>query len=221
MTSIIAELSNNFGGDLAKAKEMIWAASKSKCDAVKFQLYSKEDLGNEFTQANFCVPQDWLGPLFATARSAGIPLFASIFGLWAVKALHPFSPHAYKIASPESTRLSDRTYSDLAHAIHNEYAKLYASTGLADMYWVSSTLEPDLLFYCKHGYPAKIGRPELGVMHGLKCGFSDHSVGIVTTLAMIKAGASDVEKHFKLDEDCVDAEFSIGPDEMKDLCRYA
>jgi sialic acid synthase SpsE len=221
MTFIIAELSNNFSGDLRKAQEMIRAAEKCGCDAVKFQLYSKEDLGDEFSNANFCVPPDWLTILFDTAARAGIPLFASVFGLWAVKALRSFAPFAYKVASPESTRLKDQTYVDIAHAIHNEYAKLFASSGLADMYWVTHTLEPDLLFYCKHGYPSKIGAPERKLINQMRCGFSDHSVGINATLAMIAAGATHIEKHFMLDDDCVDAAFSIGPDEMKELCDYA
>lgn len=222
MTFIIAELSNNFGGDLAKAKEMIWAAAKCECWAVKFQLYSREDLGNEYApEANFCVPQDWLSPLYDTARRAGIPLFASVFGAWAISALRPFNPIAYKIASPESTRLSDETYLDIADAVHHEHAKLFCSSGLKDHHWVLSELRPDVWFYCKHGYPAKIGTPEIDVIAAYGCAFSDHSTGIVSTLAMVHVGATHVEKHFKIDDDCVDAAFSIGPAEMERLCRYA
>lgn len=221
MTFIIAELSNNFGGDLKKAQDMIRAAAKCGCDAAKFQLYSKEDLGDEYCDANFCVPQYWLQPLFSTAANAGIPLFASVFGVWAIAALRPFAPFAYKIASPESTRLPTKTYIEIAHAVHCEYAKLFCSTGLADMHWVSSELSPQLLFYCKQGYPAKIGAPERRLIHDMRCGFSDHSVGINSTLAMMKAGATHIEKHFKIDDDCVDAKFSIGPAEMKELCDYA
>lgn len=222
MTFIISELSGNHGGDLNKAREMIWWSAKCGCDAVKFQLYRMEDFpGMQFDpKVNFPIPIDWLDSLFDTSRRAGIPLFASVFAPWAVAALSDFAPFAYKIASPESTRLDNEVYTDIAEMIHNEFAKLFVSSGTSDMAFME-VLRPDRFFYCKAGYPATIDDKDLLLISQMRDGFSDHTVGINSTLAMIKAGASYIEKHFKMDDECVDAEFSISPAQMTLLCKLA
>ena len=221
MTFIIAELSNNFGGDLRKAQDMIRAAAKCKCDAVKFQLYRPDDLPDYDPKVNFAIPEDWIPQLFAVAYEAEIPLFASVFESWAVDALRPYQPIAYKIASPESTLLNRRVYESIARAVHAEHiSKLFVSTGKSQMEWAHS-LTPDLIFYCKKGYPAVLEESDLDAMELIRQGFSDHTVGIIGTLAMVQAGATYIEKHFKLDDNCVDAAFSLNPRQMQSLCRKA
>jgi len=221
MTFIIAEISGNHGGDLHKAQELIWWAAKSGCDAVKFQFYKPEDLGGEYDpQSNFPVPEDWLDDLFSTAYRAGVPLFASVFAPWAIEVLRDFSPFAYKLASPESTRLQPHIYRALALAVTHEFAKLFVSTGLDDLEMMRG-LHPDILFYCKAGYPAVIDERDIQLMDMMRGGFSDHTAGIISTLAMIHAGATHIEKHFKVDECCIDSEFSLNPAQMKLLCEKA
>jgi sialic acid synthase SpsE len=223
MTMIIAEISGNHGGDLGKACKLIAAAARCGCDAVKFQLYLPEDLddpANKDGYEKYHVPETWLESMFNEARLADIKLFASVFAPWAVEALEPFAPFAYKIASPESTRLPDRTYHELAAAVRRTSAELFVSSGLADlgrMVWFN----PDVLFYCKWGYPAELYNGDLQIMRRLRGGFSDHSAGVEWPLAMIAAGATHIEKHFKLDGDCVDAAFSLDPEQMKLLCDLA
>lgn len=224
MTFIIAEISSNHDGDLARASELIRQAEKCGCDAVKFQLYTADDLGEQFDPVrNICVPVEWLPNLFETAYRAGIPLFASVFHPTAIGVLHSFTPFAYKIASPESTLLAPETYTQIAEAVHNEYAKLFVSAGAKQLDWASS-LRPDLVFYCKQATsigPATLDYQDLRWMETIRQGFSDHTAGIIQTLAMIKAGASHIEKHFMLELGCVDDAFSIDPDRMKTLCRLA
>lgn len=221
MTFIIAEISGNHGGDLKIAQELIRMAEQCGCDAVKFQLYTAEDLAEQFNpDSNFCVPIDWVPKLFEAAYKAGIPLFASVFHPTAIGVLHSFTPFAYKIASPESTQLKPEIYHQIAAAVNNEYAKLFVSAGARQLDWAAS-LRPDLVFYCKHGYPAHIDYQDLRWIETIRQGFSDHTAGIIQTLAMIKAGATHIEKHFMLQPGCVDDAFSIDPDRMKTLCRLA
>jgi sialic acid synthase SpsE len=220
MTKIIAEISGNHGGDLSKACDLIIAAARCGCDAVKFQLYVPEDLNdpaNNDDYEKYHVPEAWLENMFQEAGLAGVPLFASVFAPWAVEALEPFAPFAYKIASPESTRLPEQTYRELAAAIRRTSAKLFVSTGFAALA-VMAARDPDVLFYCVAGYPAIIEERHLQLMRRLRGGFSDHSAGVEWPLAMIAAGATHIEKHFKLDDDCVDAAFSLDPEQMKLLC---
>jgi pseudaminic acid synthase len=223
MTMIIAEISGNHGGDLNKAFDLIRAAARCGCDAVKFQLYKPQDLNdpaNNEDYEKYHVPEAWLENMFYEAELAGVPLFASVFAPWAVEALEAFGAFAYKIASPESTRLPEQTYRELAAAIRRTDAELFVSTGFPDLGTMAS-LNPDVLFYCQSGYPAKITDAHLQLMRRLRGGFSDHSAGVEWPLAMIAAGATHIEKHFKLDNDCVDWRFSLDPEQMKLLCDLA
>ena len=224
MTKIIAEISGNHGSDLNRACKLIAAAARCGCDAVKFQLYKPEDLNdpaNNKDYEKFHVPVVWLADMFEEAKLHGIELFASVFATWAVDALSLYGPLAYKIASPESTRLSVRTYRELAAAIRGTDAALFVSSGLGDLRMMAS-LGPDVLFYCVQGYPATLLNTDLHVMKALRGGFSDHSSGVEWPLAMIAAGATHIEKHFKLDGGpCVDAAFSLNSEQMKLLCDLA
>src|SRR5689334_14925524 len=144
MTFIIAELSGNHGGDLAKCKELIRAAQKSGCDAAKIQCYRPEDLDaeNVALYTKLQIPQDWYPELFDLADLVGIPLFASVFAPWAISFLEQYKPPYYKIASPESTRLTRDTYLDLALYIHQTGKPLWASAGTRDMDFIWQ-LKPD------------------------------------------------------------------------------
>lgn len=222
---IFAEISGNHGGDLSKAQELIAAAAWAGCDAVKFQLYKPEDMHdpeNNHIYEQYQVPTDWLPELFASAGET--KLFASVFAPWAVEALEPFNPWAYKLASPESTRLP--AYSDLIDAIKATGKRLIASSGRNDMSMVHS-FSPDVLLYCVAGYPATVTDDDIeyfrtnALVQQQHRGFSDHSSDIKTPLAMIAAGAGYIEKHFKIDENCIDAAFSLNPQQMKLLCGIA
>ena len=48
-------------------------------------------------------------------------------------------------------------------------------------------------------------------------GYSDHTNGIASPLYSIAVGSRIIEKHFKIDEDCVDASVSIGMDVSKKM----
>ena len=74
-----------------------------------------------------------------------------------------------------------------------------------------------------NNYPAQPEDLNLGTMHQMKkkfkceIGFSDHTLGIGSSLAAISLGASVIEKHFTLDKKIktVDSFFSLEPKEMK------
>ena len=83
-------------------------------------------------------------------------------------------------------------------------------------------LDPEHLMYCVAGYPSTITGDDFDYFSHSGCdGFSDHTVDIHASLAMIQAGATIIEKHFKLDNNCVDTAFSLDPTQMEWLCRIA
>jgi pseudaminic acid synthase len=217
---IVAEISGNHGGSLARAVTMITAAAQIGCDAVKIQLYEPDDLcdpeNNEIYEK--CkTPREWLPRMFEAAERWDCKLFSSVFAPWAVEELKKYDCPAYKLASPESTRLP--AYGDLVSAIKQTGKTFIASTGRADWQFVKS-FEPDYLLYCLAGYPAKAERTDLFMMDFCD-GFSDHTVGVIDPTAMMFFGARIIEKHFKLDDNCIDAAFSLNPKQMRLLCEIA
>lgn len=222
MTFIIAEMSANHGGSLAKAQEMVAAARWAGCDAVKFQLYGRECLPDYDDKANISI-SPWFDEIVRYCnddyKPRRIKFIVSVFSWWGLTEALKHSLYAYKLASPQSTRLPRDTYRHLAQRIKEYHRTLYISTGLAD-YGLMAALTPDVLFYCPSGHPAILGDHDLWwFAHGMA--FSDHTVGIQAPLAAIQAGATHIEKHFKLDDNCVDAAFSLNPDQMKMLCDLA
>ncbi len=222
MTIIIAEIGCNHGGDIEKAVELIAAAKSCGCDMVKFQAYKPDDMPDQENielYEKYYVPISWYRTLFDEAQRLGIPLFASVFAPWAVNELEQYNPVAYKIASPESTRLSDRRYYYLVRAIRTTGKTFIASSGIKDSELVNS-FSPNVFLHCVAGYPATITDLDLELAASVD-GLSDHSQGISKALAMIALGAEYIEKHFKLDDDCIDSAFSINPVQMRFLCKYA
>jgi N-acetylneuraminate synthase len=221
---VIGELSGNHSGELNKMLNLIINAALAGCDAIKFQLYKPDDMGdptNDHLYEECRVPVKWLPQMFSVAEDHGTPLFASVFAPWAIEELENHDCPAYKLASPESTRLPRGTYEQLINRIKQTGKPSIASTGGGDRVSIRS-LKPDYLLYCVSGYPATVTDEDIAFMRGFNFdGFSDHSGDIKTPLAMIAAGARIIEKHFKLDNNCVDAAFSLDPIQMKLLCDIA
>ncbi len=222
MTIVIGEIGCNHNGDIEKAVELIAAAKSCGCDMVKFQAYEPYDMPDQENielYKKYSVPISWYRDLFDEAQRLGIPLFASVFAPWAVNELEQYNPAAYKIASPESTRLPDHTYRSLVRMIRTTGKTFIASSGTKDSQLVTS-FSPDVFLHCVAGYPATFSEVDLELAASVE-GLSDHSQGITIALAMVALGAKYIEKHFKVDDDCVDSAFSINPVQMRFLCKYA
>ncbi len=228
MTEIVAEISGNHGGDLHKAVELITTAKWAGCHYAKFQYYRPEDMPDlsyltSEMYNKLAVPDGWLDFLFPYAKKIGIGLFASVFSVRAARALCEYDVPYIKIASPESTRLSMDIYRDIVSVVPAD-VHIIVSTGAGD-YLQMRELAPyheKSMMYCPPGHPPQITEKHLTefCQRGYD-GFSDHTAGIRTPLAFIRVGAEMVEKHLKLDDDCVDAAFSADPATMKLLCRLA
>ncbi len=227
MIEIVAEISGNHGGSLEKAERLIHAAAIAGCDHAKFQYYKAEDMPDRDEHGEMyeklAVPLWWLPCLFRAAKRAGIGLFASVFSVRAAREILEYDVPYVKLASPESTQLDWGTYEAIASLCKFPH-RLVASTGRAD--WKRMSGLTHRVLYCPPGHPPKfdVDLGDLELAFG-KWGYSDHTSGIATPLAIIERNPfiRMIEKHFKLegDDDCVDAAFSAEPDTMELLCRLA
>ena len=244
---IIAELSANHNGDLERALNTISIAKKMGADAVKLQTYTADTLTIDCQNEDFQIhdglwkgynlyslyemaqtPFEWHSSLFEHARKIGITCFSTPFDESAVDLLEDLNTPAYKIASFEAIDLP------LIHYVAQTKKPMIISTGMANLEEITEAVETArdggcnelVLLHCISGYPAPVEQsnlktiPELANRFGVLAGLSDHSLGTTVSIAGVSMGASIIEKHVTLDKNAKgpDSEFSIEPDELKQLC---
>ncbi|WP_179380926.1 pseudaminic acid synthase [Jannaschia marina] len=243
---LIAELSGNHNGELARALELIDAAAETGADAVKLQTYTADTITLDVDRPEFRIeggpwdgrtlhdlyqeastPWDWHEALFDRARNHGLDCFSSPFDPTAVEFLDGLDVPAYKIASFE---LVD---TPLIETAASKGKPLIMSTGIANYAEIERACaaaraggaDGFALLHCISAYPAAPETMRLGTIgtlaaaFGVPIGLSDHTLGSAVAVAAIARGACIVEKHLTLkrSDGGPDAAFSLEPDEFKAL----
>jgi sialic acid synthase SpsE len=225
---IVAELSCNHSGSFEKARELISAAKEADADAVKLQTYTPGELTTPehaelwalYEQAQ--TPREWHETLFSHARAIGITIFSSAFSVEGVRFLRSLGSPAIKIASAE---IRDR---GLIKEAINTGLPVIISTGMARPEDLICLPINTILLHCVAQYPSTIKEANLKAMATLRydydlgyelVGLSDHTLGYETAIAATALGAVMIEKHFKLDDDCIDAAYSLDPNEFGKMCK--
>lgn len=174
-------------------------------------------------------PWEWHKPIFDRCKENGIIGFSTPFDFTAVDFLEELNVPFYKIASFENVDIP------LIRKIAKTGKPIIASTGMANLAELSELVETarfngcnDLtLLKCTSSYPASPAGSNLATIPHMKelfdctVGISDHTLGIGVAVASIALGARVIEKHFTLSraDGGVDAEFSLEPQEMKQLVK--
>lgn len=243
---IIAEAGVNHNGNLNLAKKMIEVAARAGADAIKFQTFHAEDVvletaGKaeyqkkttdadesqysmikklELTESNF-------SDLAKFAHKKKIIFFSTPFDIRSVDVLERICVPAYKIPSGEINNHPLLSY------IAQKHKPIIMSTGMATLDEIHSAVtvlsesgaSQIALLHCITSYPAKIEDLNLRVIQKLydefkvPTGFSDHSLGIIGSIAAVSMGASIIEKHFTLDKtmEGPDNQASLDPEELCSL----
>jgi len=245
---IVAELSGNHQQDYALAEKMIEAAADAGVQAIKLQTYTPETMTLNLQNDDFMVddenslwqgenlyelygkastPWEWHKRLFDKAKSLGLIAFSSPFDASAVDFLETLDVPCYKIASFENNDLP------LIKKVAQTGKPIIVSTGMASEEEIAELIatiydtgnKKIILLKCTSNYPADASDSNLATIAHMKkafqypVGLSDHSNGIMVSLASVALGACLIEKHFVLDRQAggVDAEFSLEADELHDL----
>lgn len=227
---VIAEAGSNFNKDLGTAKKLIDVAADAGANAVKFQLFRANHLypdGGELYDIfkSIELDPDWVPLLADHAQKRGIHFMASAFDTVSLDALEAVDVPAHKIASSETTNLQ------FVHYAASTGKPIIISTGMCDMVDVEEAVSVCLgagndniiLMQCGAMYPLPPELANLRVMtsfverFGCPTGFSDHTLGLTTSIAAVGLGANIFEKHFTLDRksDGPDHFYAIEPDELK------
>lgn len=228
---IVAEISCNHAGSLDRAKMTIVKAYQSGADVVKIQTYTADEMcadksytikGTKWDGQNLYelykkneTPYEWLLELFDFARSAGIPLYSSVFSLKGLKALEKAGCPAYKIAGFESNdtnlilKVKD-TNKPIVMSL-NQFTTTEKRVGLANVY-----------LYCISNYPTKINdlcfrrylqlKEDFGYHY---FGFSDHCESMHAAAHAAAMGADMIERHFSLELTGDDKEVSLNPAQFR------
>ena len=213
---VIAEISSNHNQDLERAKELIQAAAEAGVDAVKFQLFSIEELFHSSALAEFPghrerskweLPRDYIPELRELSTSLGIQFGCTPFDLDSAKFLQPFVDFL-KISSYELL------WHDLIRMCASLSIPTIMSTGMATEDEVRDSVQAFFdaggrelsLLHCVSAYPTPAEEanlraiPYLRQQLGIPVGWSDHSHSLGTVLrACFKWDAEIVELHFDLD----------------------
>ena len=219
---IIAEIGQNFCGDLQLALKLIIEARDYGADLVKFQLYDSEKLYGEYHNTELTFPD--ANYLFNYGKDCGIEVFFSVFDVRRVKWCEEIGVKQYKIASSENQNRS------LLEAVSKTGKEYIISSNSLDL------VLPGLpeygigvkRLYCVASYPTKPEQLHLrNVVFDSKVsycyfdGFSDHTIGLDTSKIALARGAKIIEKHFAIDHYTgVDAEWSMTSSELRELKQF-
>lgn len=217
---VVAEIGINHNGRLDLAVQLIAAAAKAGCQAVKFQ---KRTVDRVYTAEELAAPRESVfgatngdlkrglefgrheyAEIDRACRDAGVLWFASCWDEASVDFVESFDPPCYKIASP---CLTD-------HALLRRHRRtgrpVLMSTGMSTLDEIDAAVavfgrEQLVLMHCTSTYPSRVDElnlkaiPRLAERYGVPVGYSGHEVGLATTVAAVAMGAVVVERHLTLD----------------------
>ncbi len=219
---IIAEIGCNTASDMGLTYHLINEAKNAGCSAVKFQAFDTDHIIKDMDADRVklltdCQIDDW--KLIAeTANELSIDWYVSVFHKDAWKAVKKYKPCRWKSAAPDLVEASKwRIKGELWASYDPRYY-------LIDPKYNHDVIsKADVAFLCRSDYPALPSAYFTKIMQ--QCmdaqidgkdvfqGLSDHTVG----LELVEAIGKDFtyfEKHFKMDNDCVD-NFALNPEQMR------
>jgi N,N'-diacetyllegionaminate synthase len=243
---IIAEAGVNHNGDIGLAKKLIDVASDAGASAVKFQTFISEnvvtrDAGKAEYQkvttgeaeSQYAMIKklelsfDQFRELKKYADKKKILFLSTPADNECADFLNQLGVPVFKISSGEVTN-----YPLLKHLAALK-KPVILSTGMSTLGEIeeairileSKGLKEIIVLHCITNYPSRIEDANLKVIDTLRSafrypvGFSDHTEGIITSLAAVAMGACVVEKHFTLDKALPgpDHSASLDPSELKAL----
>lgn len=225
MTFIICEVGSNWTS-FEDAKDSITMAKNCGADAVKFQMFSVNELyglrghyGYADTDVTHDPIKEWLPKLKEKADACGIEFMCTAFSPEGLRYLDPYVKR-HKIAS------SDLSYPELLRTAAETGKPIFLSTGgcsLGDIDCALNVLGDSSVvpLYCVSNYPAKnVNLFSLDVLSkhvDRPVGYSCHTTDWYTPVSAVKHhSAVVIEKHFKLrDMDTPDSAHSLLPDDFK------
>lgn len=227
---IIAEVGINHGGDIKKAYRLIDAAYLAGADTVKFQTvnaditYKKEDPFYQiYKETEFAMPE-WISLRNYILFDKRMNFLSTPGDMDSVNLLSSIGMERFKVASDKAEDVEFVNY------IMSRRREVIVSMGKLNKFIeVKRLVErykelPQLIFHCVSKYPTPAREANFQLLRelvhgGYPVGYSDHVVGIESAIVAVSLGAQAIEKHLKLDDNCVDAPVSLNPIQFNEMVR--
>ena len=232
--------SGSYEDDIECAKKLIEVASKSGCDAIKFQTFrpetlyvknagfsdylSKQGMRSEINEIfeNLTMPYEMIPELAAYCIKKEIKFMSTPFSVEDAKQVDPYV-EIHKVASYENNHV--RLLEFLAETKKPTFVSTGATTYeeidfLIDIFKKNNSLR---LMQCTAKYPCPVDDLNLSVIshlnskYDIPVGFSDHSIDpIIAPVMAVAYGAIAIEKHFTLNKASPgpDHFFALDPNEL-------
>ena len=243
---IIAEAGSNwkcgtYNDDIERAKKLIDIASRSGCDAIKFQTFrpetlyvknagssdylSKQGMKSDIYEIfeDLSMPYDMIPKLADYCQKNKIKFMSTPFSVEDAKQVDPYV-EIHKVASYENNHIR------LLEFLADTKKPTFVSTGASGYEEINFLVENFQnndslrLMQCTAKYPCPIEDLNLSVIshlnskYNVPVGLSDHSTDPILAPAIAVAyGAIAIEKHFTLDKTLPgpDHSFALNPNELK------
>jgi len=222
---IIAEAGVNHNGRLDLAIQLVEAAKRAGADAVKFQVFTAENLViSDAPTADYQKQQGHndqrqmlrqlelsrqdFTDLFRYCQDVKIEFLATPFSIDDLEFLQSLGVSAIKLASPDLVNLpllEKAIESGLPVILSSGACLIDEIDGAVDCFTNRGLLSRLILMHCISSYPTPLSQANLSVIGNLAqrypipIGFSDHTAEWITGALAVSAGATILEKHFTLD----------------------
>ena len=243
--AVIAEISCSHNQNIDNAKKLIEKAKWAGANIIKTQIYEPRDMTIDCFKSYFRIdnntpwdgkylfdlyldsytPYKWFPELKKFADYIEIPIFSSAFSEEGFDYLVEHGAPCLKLASFEIAHLP------LIRHIAKKQLPIIFSTGIAEPSDITNAMNVcisernyNLAFLkCSSTYPSPPEETNLNAIKELQrwvgrfmVGLSDHTRDIFTAVAAATMNeVKIIEKHIKLDDDSLDAAFSLTPKEFK------
>ena len=213
---IISEIGQNWVGNISLAEKLIYLAKENGSDLVKFQLYDSVKLYGKKQKEELRFGE--AKHLFDYGGKIGIEVFFSVFDAERVKWCEEIGVHRYKMAFSQKDNLE--LYRAICYTHKDIFISCCPPYKVPEPYTLGSNWIDIKMLHCVPKYPATI--EDYHLPHEfVNVGISDHTIGLDLAKIAIVKGAKIIEKHFAIDHHTgVDAEWSMTPDELKELKRW-
>ena len=239
---IVAEIGINHNGSLENAKKLIDIAQACKCDAVKFQkrtieeVYTKEELDmprqSVFGTTNGDLKRglefgyEQYKEIDKYCKKLGILWFASEWDKKSVDFTEQFDVCAHKVSSACLTDI------ELLKYMKSKNKPILLSTGMSTTEEIDRAinivgLDNTVIFHCTSTYPCENSEinlkviPKLIEKYDCPIGYSGHEKGILPSSMAVLLGACAIERHITTDRTTwgSDQAASLEPEGLKKMVR--
>lgn len=238
-TYIIAEMSANHAQDLSIALKLVEEAKAAGADCLKTQTYTADTLTIKCERKDFLIdeglwegktlydlyntaqmPWDWNIEILKKCKEVGIDFLSTVFDRTSVDFLVDLGVEAIKIASFEMVDIPLIKYAA------SKGKTMILSCGMCSVDEIYQSIQAChsvgnmdiILMKCSSEYPAEPQNLNLQTIIDMKSrfqypiGFSDHSLGSVSSIVAVGLGAVVLEKHFCLDKKISTADVAFSMD---------